>query len=131
MHISAVVCNACWMLRMLLAELIMDHHPQSAFHFVYEITEQLFGHPIDLHVQEPLNRPLCVAAFDHINISYSVSYPPWPQRYTWVHALLLPIGPLRSPIVGLYVVYVPSAEIRWHVVYAKSTRPLQRTLRVK
>ena len=116
---------------MLSAELIMDHHPKSAFHFMYEITEQLFGHPIDLQVQEPLNRPLRVAAFNHINISYSVSYPPWPQRYTRVNALLLPIGPLPSPIVGLYVVYVPSAEIRWHVVYAKSTRPLQRIVRVQ
>jgi hypothetical protein len=39
-------------------------------------------------------------------------------------------GPIPYHDVGPYGSYVPSAEIRWHVFYAKSTHPLQRIIRV-
>ena len=39
-------------------------------------------------------------------------------------------GPIPYHDVGPYGSYVPSAEIRWHVFYAKSTYPLQRIIRV-
>ena len=39
-------------------------------------------------------------------------------------------GPIPYHDVGPYGSYMPSAEIRWHRFYAKSTRPLQRIIPV-